>query len=186
MSSAAKCERFGVSISPGSTRNAAYGSVPIEIACAAEVVAKWSANLAMASTRKRAPASPIIAQTNIADGRVTSCQRVDVINKYGNIGKIVGDYHEAELKVLVFGDSWSAFHHDGRTWPLFPQEVLEARLNKKVYVVDFGRGAYGILQMFDLAAAKIAEWKPDVAVFAFITDDLDRARFWRTVVARTR
>jgi hypothetical protein len=36
--------------------------------------------------------------------------------------------------------------------------------------------------MFDLAAAKIAEWKPDLAVFAFITDDLTRARFWRTVV----
>jgi len=128
------------------------------------------------------PPGRIIAQTNIADGRVTSCQRWDIINKYGNIGKIVGDYHEAELKVLVFGDSWSAFHHEGRTWPLFLQEVLEARLNEKVHVVNFGRDAYGILQMFDLAAAKIAEWKPDLAVFAFITDDLDRARFWRTVV----
>ncbi|PYO52981.1 MAG: hypothetical protein DMD84_07770 [Candidatus Rokuibacteriota bacterium] len=128
------------------------------------------------------PAGRIIAQTNIADGRVTSCQRWDIINKDGNIGKIVGDYHEAELKVLVFGDSWSAFHHEGRTWPLFLQEVLEVRLNKKVHVVNFGRDGYGILQMFDLAAAKIAEWKPDLVVFAFITDDLDRARFWRTVV----
>ena len=128
------------------------------------------------------PAGRVIAQTNIADGRVTSCQRWDIINKDGNIGNIVGDYHEAELKVLVFGDSWSAFHHEGRTWPLFLQEVLEARLNKKVHVVNFGRDGYGILQMFDLAAAKIAEWKPDLAVFAFITDDLDRARFWRTVV----
>jgi hypothetical protein len=130
------------------------------------------------------PPGRIIAQTNIADGRVTSCDRLDVINKYGNIGKIVGDYHEAELKILVFGDSWSAFHHEGRTWPLFLQEVLEARLNKKVHVVNFGRDAYGILQMFDLAAAKIAEWKPDLVVFAFITDDLDRARFWRAVVGR--
>jgi hypothetical protein len=128
------------------------------------------------------PPGRIIAQTNIADGRVTSCQRLDVINKYGNIGKIIGNYHEAELKILVFGDSWSAFHHEGRTWPLLLQEVLEARLNKKVHVVNFGRDAYGILQMFDLAAAKIGEWKPDLVVFAFITDDLDRARFWRTVV----
>lgn len=130
------------------------------------------------------PPGRIIAQTNIADGRVTSCQRLNVINKYGNIGKIVGDYHEAALKILVFGDSWSAFHHEGRTWPLFLQEVLGARLNKKVHVVNFGRDAYGILQMFDLAAAKIAEWKPDLVVFAFITDDLDRARFWRAVVGR--
>jgi hypothetical protein len=128
------------------------------------------------------PPGRVIHQTNVQDERVTSCQRLDVINKYGNIGPVVGDYHQADVKVLVFGDSWSAFHHDGRTWPAFLQETLEARLNKTVHVVNFGRDGYGILQMFDLAAAKIAEWKPDLVVFAFITDDLDRARFWRTVV----
>src|SRR4029077_6006550 len=46
---------------------------------------------------------------------------------------------------------------------------------------NFGRDGYGILQMFDLAADKIAEYKPDVVIFAFITDDLTRDRFWRTV-----
>ena len=128
------------------------------------------------------PPERVIHQTNVQDGRVSSCQRLDVINKYGNIGPIVGDYHQAEVKVLVFGDSWSAFHHDGRTWPAFLQEVLEARLNKKVHVVNFGRDGYGILQMFDLAAAKVVEWKPDLVLFAFISDDLTRARSWRTVV----
>jgi hypothetical protein len=33
-----------------------------------------------------------------------------------------------------------------------------------------------------VAAAKVPEWKPDLAVIAFITDDLNRARFWRTVI----
>jgi len=128
------------------------------------------------------PPGRIIHMTKIQDGRVSDCRRRDVINRYGNLGPIVGDYQAAELKILVFGDSWSAFNHDGRTWPLFLQEILETRLNKKVHVVNFGRDGYGILQMFDLAAAKIAEWKPDLVLFAFITDDLDRARFWRTVV----
>ena len=128
------------------------------------------------------PPGRVIHQTNVQDGRVTSCQRLDVINKYGNIGPVVGDYHQAKVKVLVFGDSWSAFHHDGRTWPAFLQDILEARLNRKVHVVNFGRDGYGILQMFDLAVAKIDEWKPDLVVFAFISDDLTRARFWRTVV----
>jgi len=44
----------------------------------------------------------------VPDGRVRRCARLDVINKYGNIGPIVGDYQQARLKVLVFGDSWSA------------------------------------------------------------------------------
>jgi lysophospholipase L1-like esterase len=128
------------------------------------------------------PPERVIHQTNVEDGRVRSCQRVDVINRDGNIGPIIGNYHQAEVKVLVFGDSWAAFHQDGRTWPAFLQDVLHARLDKAVHVVNFGRDGYGILQMFDLAAAKIVEWKPDLVLFAFISDDLTRARFWRTVV----
>jgi len=75
----------------------------------------------------------------------------------------------------VFGDSWAAFQQENRNWPLFLQDVLEARLGKKVHVVNFGRDGYGILQMFDLAATKIVEWKPDLVLFTFITDDLSRA-----------
>jgi GDSL-like lipase/acylhydrolase family protein len=130
------------------------------------------------------PAGRIIDQTKIENGLVSRCGRQDVINQYGNIGPIVGDYHRAALKILVFGDSWSAFHHKGRTWPLVLQETLESRLGLTVHVVNFGRDGYGVLQMFDLAAVKIAEWKPDLVVMAFISDDLDRARFWRTVVGQ--
>ena len=49
-------------------------------------------------------------------------------------------------------------------------------------VVNFGRDGYSLLQMFDLAAVKVPEWKPDLVIVAFITDDLDRARFWRTAI----
>jgi hypothetical protein len=128
------------------------------------------------------PPGRTIDQVNIAGGRVVSCDRISVINKFGNIGPIAGDWAAAQLKIAVFGDSWTAFHHNGKTWPHFLQEILEKRLGKSVAVMNFGRDGYGVLQMFDLAAAKIPEWKPDIAIFAFITDDLTRARFWRTVV----
>jgi hypothetical protein len=133
------------------------------------------------------PPGRVIAYTGVGAGRVTGCDRLNVMNKEGNIGPIVGNYREAALKILVFGDSWAAFHQKDaagreRTWPLFLQDVLTARLGKPVHVVNFGRDGYGILQMFDLAAAKIPEWKPDLAIITFITDDLKRARFWRTVV----
>jgi hypothetical protein len=135
------------------------------------------------------PAGRVIDHVGVRNGVVESCDRIRAINGQGNIGPAVEDYSEADLKVLVFGDSYTAFHQadeQGRdtTWPSALQERLEARLGRRVRIVNFGRDGYGVLQMFDLAAAKIPEWKPDVAVIAFITDDLARARFWRAVVGR--
>jgi GDSL-like lipase/acylhydrolase family protein len=128
------------------------------------------------------PPERTLDYTGVQDGRVVECHRLNVINRNGNIGPIVGRYDEAQVKVLVFGDSWAAFQQEGKTWPNFLQEALERRLGRSAHVVNFGRDGYGILQMFDLAAAQVAEWKPDLAVITFISDDLARARFWRTVV----
>lgn len=118
----------------------------------------------------------------IHDGTVTDCyDRLCVINERGNSGRIKGSYDDADLKILVFGDSWTAkcSRGDQMTWPDFLQDVLEERLGKSVHVVNFGRDAYGLLQMFDLAAAKVPEWNPDLAIIAFITDDFSRDRIWR-------
>ena len=113
----------------------------------------------------------------IYDGRVLDCyDNFWVTNRRGNPGPIRGSYEDADIKVLAFGDS---FTQQG-AWPTYLQEILEERLGRSVHVVNFGRDAYGILQMFDLAAAKVPEWKPDLVVVAFITDDLTRDRFWRT------
>jgi hypothetical protein len=121
-----------------------------------------------------------IAYTGISDGAVRDCAVMDVINRHGNVGPIIGDYASADLKVAVFGDSWAAFHLDNKTWPVFLQAELERRLGRSAHVLNFGRDGYGILQMFDLAAVKVPEWKPDIALITFITDDLDRERFWRS------
>ncbi len=104
------------------------------------------------------------------------------INELGNTNRIKGNYEDATVKILVFGDSFTANTNlNGITWPDLLQDELNAKLNQDVNVINFGRGAYGILQMFDLARTKIEELKPDLVIFAFITDDLIRARFWRTV-----
>jgi hypothetical protein len=122
---------------------------------------------------------------DIADGTVKVCyDPLWVINVWGNSGRTKGSYDDAALKVLVFGDSFTSQCNDGMTWPDFLQDLLEVQLGRSVHVVNFGRDGYGVLQMFDLAAAKVPEWKPDLAVIAFITDDLHRARFWRLKIVR--
>jgi hypothetical protein len=120
----------------------------------------------------------------IADGVVISCWRW-LANERGNVGRVQGSYEDADLKVLVFGDSWTSQPRrlpDGTTvtWPDFLQDELEAKTGGSVHVVNFARDASGVLQMFDMARVKLPEWKPDLAVVAFITDDLTRARSWRT------
>jgi hypothetical protein len=103
------------------------------------------------------------------------------INELGNTNRVEGNYEDAAVKILVFGDSFTANTDlNGITWPDLLQDELEATLDQDVNVVNFGRGAYGILQMFDLAGTKVEELEPDLVVFAIITSDLVRARFWRT------
>ena len=125
-----------------------------------------------------------IAHTAILDGAVVSCTLIDVINERGNIGPIEGDYDEADLKIAIFGDSWSAFSQNGLTWTDILQRKLAERTGRNVHVLNFGRDGYGLLQMFDLAAREMPIWKPDISIFAFITNDLARVRTWRAILER--
>ena len=89
-------------------------------------------------------------------------------------------YKGAELKILVFGDSFTITRgYDERTWPDLLRDKLEAKLSKRVGIINLGHDGYGIFRMFDLAAAMVKVHKPDLAIIAFITDDLTRDRFWR-------
>lgn len=129
----------------------------------------------------RYPPGRRIAYSHIQEGRLAGCAVVDSINARGNIGPIRGDYASAELKVLVFGDSFPAFIQEGMTFPAKLQDELAARTGGDVHVVNFGRDGTGILQIVDLAADMIEEWRPDLAVITFTTDDLGRVRIWRAV-----
>ena len=126
---------------------------------------------------------PIYLSSIVNGSRVSeSCEVNPETNSRGNQGRIKGTWPDADVKIAVFGDSFTAAPTlEGMTWPNFFQDILEKRLGRRVNVVNFGRDGYGILQMFDAAKAKLPEWRPDIAVIAFITDDLGRARFWRTV-----
>ncbi len=120
-------------------------------------------------------------------GAVTSCWYWPA-NPRGNMGIINGDYNEADIKIAVFGDSFTAqidtdFDPRGITWPDFLQQELVKKSGKKVHVLNFGRDGTGILHMSDLAADMVKKWSPDIVIFAFITDDLTRDRFWRTVTS---
>ncbi len=101
-------------------------------------------------------------------------------NALGNIGKLKEDYDRADLKILVFGDSFTAMQHKDVVWPKVLESLLCERLSKDVNVLNFGRDGYGILQLFDLAASKVREYSPDFVIIAFISDDLRRSRVWRT------
>ena len=128
------------------------------------------------------PPGRTVHLTSLNSGKVVGCRQMPPINAEGNVGFIKGDYASADVKVAVFGDSFAATQDNGVTWPNILQDRLTERLHRKVNVVNFGRDGYSLLQMFDLAAAKVPEWKPDLAIIAFITDDLARARFWRTAI----
>ena len=116
----------------------------------------------------------------ISKGYPVECGQ-GTVNELGNFGVIRGSYKDSQLRILVIGDSFTATAHAGLTWPGLLQDELQAVLRKSVNVLGFGRDAIGVLQEFDMAATLIEEYKPDLAIIAFITDDLTRARFWRMV-----
>ena len=95
-------------------------------------------------------------------------------------GASEGAYEETDLNILVFGGSFTAEQHNGVTWPDLLQDKLGERLGEKVNVVNFSIGGYPIIQMFDLASAKLEEFNPDLIIIAFITAESNAARQWIT------
>lgn len=118
----------------------------------------------------------------LVNGAFAGCSQPSIIaNSRGNIGDIIGEWEDSDVRVMVLGDSFTSMNYDGKTWPNLFQTKLEDALDKKVRIVNLGRDAYGVVQMLDLAAREIEIWKPTHIIFAFITDDLLRPRHWRTV-----
>jgi lysophospholipase L1-like esterase len=90
----------------------------------------------------------------------------------------IREFNEADIKILVFGDSCTHWNQDGVTWPDLLQENLRKALGKSVVVLNYARGTYGVLQMLDLAADKVEQHRPDLFIIAPIGDDFTRARWW--------
>jgi GDSL-like Lipase/Acylhydrolase family len=116
----------------------------------------------------------------VRGGRLHSCVGRNKTDALGNMGSSAAGYQDAELKVLVLGDSITAQAVDSVTYPALLERELSQRLGRRVAAMNLGRDGYGVLQMVDLAVREVPRWKPDLVLINFITDDLDRARFWRT------
>jgi hypothetical protein len=97
------------------------------------------------------------------------------------------DFDSAELKILVFGDSFTAIQlgpgttqSDGKgvTWPRLLQQRLEQSTGRRVRVANFARPGQGALQFIDVAAAIVPQWRPHLYIIAYTTTSLVRPRFW--------
>jgi hypothetical protein len=115
----------------------------------------------------------------IRDGGLVWGTVVSRSNRDGLGGRTtLEDYDAAEVKILVFGDSFSHWNQRGASWPDLLQTELERRLGRRVAVLNYARGAYGVIQMLELAAERVAALKPDLVILAPIGDDFNRARWW--------
>ena len=118
--------------------------------------------------------------THIGNGRITGCQQIPAINKYGSPGLAEGSYEDAEIKIALFGDSFSVFPDpDNMTWVNYLQRDLQEKLGRSVFVLNQARDGTGLLQMFDVAAAKVPKLRPDLAIIAFATNNMFAPRIWR-------
>ena len=114
----------------------------------------------------------------VANGRaVLSLERTS--NAEGSIGPSESESSQAATRILVVGDSFTENQRRGTTWPALLQVELGERIEGTVSVISRARSGHGLLQMIDVATEETRASEFDLVVVAFISDDLNRARFWQ-------
>ena len=73
------------------------------------------------------------------------------------------EYDRADLKILVFGNSFAG------AWPDLLQYRLEQKTGLRVRVLNFARDGIGVMQMIDAAAHHVPQFKPDIFLVAVTT-----------------
>ena len=125
-----------------------------------------------------------VFKVHIRDGIVTRSTRIDT-DSQGNVTPTDSAFDDNALNILVVGDSFtcdpgnSALSADAThlEWPNLLKLNLEKALGAgSTRIMNCARPSFGVLQMIDLAAAKLRELKPDIIILAFISRDLERAR----------
>jgi hypothetical protein len=119
--------------------------------------------------------------TRIEQGIVTDCRRLNPINSLGGSGLIEGDYASAEVKIAVFGDSFTWFSSpENLTWTNYLQRDLQRATGRSVHVLNFARDGVGVMRLFELAADRLPKYRPDFVVFALTTNaGMRGGRIWR-------
>jgi hypothetical protein len=125
-------------------------------------------------------ANSVFYNAQVVNGKRVTCIRHPVINAYGGEGLSEGAYETAQVKLAIFGDSFTGFTGlDYLTWVNYLQRLLQERLARSVYALNFARDGTGVVQMFDVAANELPRYKPDLAVIAFTTNSAVQRRIWR-------
>ena len=100
-------------------------------------------------------------------------------NSSGSVGPSESHADRAATRILVVGDSFTENQRQGTTWPALLRSELGSRIEGTVSVISRARSGHGLLQMIDVAARACTAGDFDVVVVAFISDDLNRSRFWQ-------
>jgi lysophospholipase L1-like esterase len=122
-------------------------------------------------------------KTQVANGIPVRCATF-VSDSIGNSGR-TSAVVDPRTKIFVFGDSFTFVQDEadqGKTWPSLLQNKLNLKPDRHVEVRNYSRDGSGILQMFDAAAATVEKERPNFVIIAFITDDMQRSRYWRTTI----
>lgn len=101
---------------------------------------------------------------------------------YGNLGNGVKSWTNLDLKIMVFGDSFTAYPYNNHSWADQLGPILQKEVRQPVQVMNLARDGFGVLQIFAAAAHSAATLGADEIIIALIADDMDRARTWRTSV----
>ncbi len=100
-------------------------------------------------------------------------------NETGNVGPPESGYAAASTRVLVVGDSFTEIQRQETTWPAPREAEVARRLGRSPGGRTRARSGHGLLQMIDVAADVARRRRPGIVVVAFISDDLNRSRFWQ-------
>jgi len=115
----------------------------------------------------------------IKGNRFDFCERRDIFAADGNMRPRVISEGSTARTVLLFGSSFTlTTDESGATASDIAAAMLTERLGRSVHIVNFSRGSFGILQMLDMARAKVRAYQPDLILFVFNTSDISRPRSW--------
>lgn len=119
-------------------------------------------------------------EAHFENGKFKSCSVPNGGNRFGNAGMRDTDYENAEFKVHIYGSSFTMGKlENGDNFADGLEDALSEALNKKVSVLNFSRDSVGITANFDVAAVKVPELKPDLALFLFNVLGVSYDRHWR-------
>jgi len=119
----------------------------------------------------------------IVDGDFVQCTREDVINELGNLAHRPSRFNQTAIKGILVGSSYTMGTDDKeRYFHEALEDLLVAKTGLDIAIENTSRGAFGIIQMFDLAATVLEQKKPDFLLIVFNTATLGMPRHWRSIL----